>query len=49
MAFVIDICAQKKMEEELRKAKEQLEAILHTAADGITAQDIDGTISMPTI
>ncbi len=39
-----DINKRKQSEEELRRAKEQFEAILHNAADGITVQDASGSI-----
>lgn len=42
--FVIDMRPHKEMERELRTAKEQLEAILQNAGDGITVQNTEGTI-----
>jgi PAS domain S-box-containing protein len=44
VTFIIDIRKQKQMEEEIRRAKEQLEAIFHNVADGITVQDKQGSI-----
>jgi PAS domain S-box-containing protein len=39
-----DITERKLLEEEVRKAKEELETIFHNVADGITVQDAHGTI-----
>lgn len=44
VAFVLDIDRQKQMEVELKRAKEQLETIFHTAQDGITVRDASGTL-----
>lgn len=44
IGYLRDITERKQSEEELRKAKEQFEAILHNAADGITVQDASGSI-----
>lgn len=44
VTFVVDIRQQKQMERELRKANEQLEAILYNAGDGITVHDVKGNM-----
>ena len=43
-AIARDISKQKRLEAEVRQAKQQLEAIFQHVADGITVQDAKGTI-----
>lgn len=43
-AIARDISKQKRLEAEVRQAKQQLEVIFQHVADGITVQDVNGTI-----